>query len=680
MKKKFIKITIAILIVACVGVAVYNIFNKNNEQTTLNLVDKTWIENNKNNVIDIELISNTPIFNYGGEGLLFDFVSDFEKDTGLEFNMISSNSNDDKKADYSFQWKDKIDDNDIAIYDDNYVIVSLNPKKYNVSTEIPTMVLGVLNNDFSNISSYVSNGLISYKQFNTVNEMMEAMKEGSTNKIDGMVLLKTVYLKEIVENELLNINYNISDMTKTLVLQLGKNKKLNRIIKKYYNKWESEHFKDSYRKYLKNAYYQFSNVNEKQISSVSSKTYKYGFIENGAYDSEISGNAYGSNIEFLKDFTDLIGIDIEFIKYKNNSDLLKAFNENKIDFFYQNTSLGDYAIDVNSMPSNSDEKIYILSNVSNDVNINSIGSLSRYEILSVKNSLIEKNLKSQNVNVKLFDNFEELLANINEDSIVAVDYNNYNAYIHSKFNDFHIIYTFYLADNYSFISRDISDNKIFNKFLSFYLGFTNEKTYERMINYKNYEIKESNKLPIYIIVAVFLLIILAFVVLKLKKKIKVKNKENISREDKIRYIDRLTSLKNRNYLNDCIPKWDESEIYPQAIIIIDLNNIAYINDNYGHEEGDKVIAEAANKLILTQIENTEMIRTDGNEFLIYLVNYDEKQVVSYMRKLNKEFKDLNHGFGAALGYSMIVDGLKTIDDAINEATLDMKESKEELKK
>ena len=140
----------------------------------------------------------------------------------------------------------------------------------------------------------------------------------------------------------------------------------------------------------------------------------------------------------------------------------------------------------------------------------------------------------------------------------------------------------------------------------------------------------------------------------------------------------LTSLKNRTYLNDNIEKWDNSGVYPQTVVIIDLNNIAYINDNYGHAEGDKIIGEAANILINTQLPNTEIIRTNGNEFLIYMVGYDEKQVISYMKKLTKEFKTLTHGFGAALGYSMITDAIKTVDDAINEATTDMKENKEEL--
>ena len=173
-------------------------------------------------------------------------------------------------------------------------------------------------------------------------------------------------------------------------------------------------------------------------------------------------------------------------------------------------------------------------------------------------------------------------------------------------------------------------------------------------------------------------VVVAGITVIVKKPFKKNRKSIISKENKIKYIDMLTSLKNRNYLNSAIEKWDESEIYPQTIMIIDLNNIAYINDNYGHEEGDNVIKQAANILITTQVENSEIMRTNGNEFLVYMVNYDEKQVITYIRKLTKEFKELSHGFGAAIGYSMITDGLKTIDDAINEATLDMKSNKEEI--
>ena len=70
------------------------------------------------------------------------------------------------------------------------------------------------------------------------------------------------------------------------------------------------------------------------------------------------------------------------------------------------------------------------------------------------------------------------------------------------------------------------------------------------------------------------------------------------------------------------------------------------------------------------------MRTDGNEFMIYLVGYQEKQVINYLKKLVKEFNELPYEYGAAFGFSMIVDDLKLIDDAINEATIQMRENKE----
>lgn len=138
-------------------------------------------------------------------------------------------------------------------------------------------------------------------------------------------------------------------------------------------------------------------------------------------------------------------------------------------------------------------------------------------------------------------------------------------------------------------------------------------------------------------------------------------------------------MKNRNYLNKKAPEWEASKVYPQAVVMIDLNNIKYINDNYGHEEGDKVIMKAASILVSTQLENSEIIRTDGNEFLVYLVGYSERQVETYASKLEKEMKELPHDFGASVGYSMILDEIKTLDDAINEATLEMMTKKQNLK-
>ena len=180
-----------------------------------------------------------------------------------------------------------------------------------------------------------------------------------------------------------------------------------------------------------------------------------------------------------------------------------------------------------------------------------------------------------------------------------------------------------------------------------------------------------------ILIIIFVpLIILSIIYFVLKHKRAVKKVKITNRH---KYTDMLTSLKNRNYLNAKMPEWEDSKVFPQAIVMIDLNQVKYVNDNYGHEEGDKLIVDAASKLVNTQLENSEIIRTDGNEFLIYLVGYSEKQIQTYTKKLAKELKKLPHEFGAGVGYSMILDEIKTLDDAINEATLEMIANKEDYK-
>ena len=164
-----------------------------------------------------------------------------------------------------------------------------------------------------------------------------------------------------------------------------------------------------------------------------------------------------------------------------------------------------------------------------------------------------------------------------------------------------------------------------------------------------------------------------------KKSKKIIVTKRIRNDEKMKYIDLLTSLKNRNYLSENMEMWNNNKVYPQTLIVLDLNNIAYLNDTKGYEAGDRQITALANILIKTQLDNSDVMRTDGNEFLIYLVGYQQKHIVNYIHKLTKEFKKLPYEYGAAIGYSMITDDIKTIEDAINEAIEDMKKQKAKIK-
>lgn len=676
MKNKKWLIGIVAAIVLLLSGILYFVFSNQDQNTTLTILEKRWIENNKNKIIDFGILNDVAILNNQGEGVFFDFLDSLEVTTGLEFNKISYDYGSKIDNEYKFNVVDEVKNNDILVYTDNYVILSKNNIKYNKLIDVNNLTLGVLSDKIEEVNNYINNSNLLFKSFETIDDLVEEIDKEESS-VDAIVLPKLLFLGKKFQNKLY-INYNIVEMQDNYVISLGNTDKLNDIITKYYTKWLNEEYDDAYSKYFTSTYFSKHEVDEQTKAKFRSKRYVYGFVNNAPFDKAIESNLLGTNSSIISDFSKLSNVEVTYKEYDSFEKLLNDFNANNIDFYFDMySSPSEYKTDVYKTVSAYDEQIVVTTNISNNVIINSTSSLKGKNVATLKNTKIVDFLTKIGANVATYDSISELVKSKNDDTLIVLDLLTYNYYSKDEFKNYKIDYQFALDTEYNYIIRDINDNEVFMNFLDFYLSFTNEK---ELINKGYYNsIKKNNNLDLVknIIVGLIILAVLGIAYL-IATKTKNKKKKTMKKEDKLRYVDMLTSLKNRNYLNDSIEKWDASEIYPQAIIIVDLNNIAYVNDNYGHQEGDNVIKEAANILITAQLENSDIIRTNGNEFLIYLVEYDEKQVVSYIRKLNKELKELSYGFGAAIGYSMITDAIKTIDDAINEATLDMRNNKEEL--
>lgn len=674
---------IIIGIVVVLGLVIFGLgyyLNKPDKDTTLTILENRWIESNKNKLIDLSIINQVPIFNYNGKGLVFEFLDSLEKNTGLEFNKVSVSINDTPKTSYAVMVTNKLEKNDLLFYEDNYAILSRENVKYNRLSDVKDLTLGVLDGDLKKVNTYLQGSAVTLKTYENASALIDALKKeaNSDGSIDAIVLPKTTYLEDIIKNDF-HIAYNISEYKIYYVLRLGETGKLNTILHKYYKKWYQENYEATYNHYLASNYFDFKNIDDQENAKFKSKQYVYGFVQNPPYDIMIDSKLKGYNSSFLKQLSDIADIEVSFQEYRNISDMVRDFNANKIDVMLDNYESIQYNLDVVKTVSPYDEQLVILSYGGVPHLVNSIASLENETVFTVKNSIISFYLKANNVKVEEFGSISDLMQKIKKDSIVAMDYENYKYYKDSKLKNFKIDYMESLGEDYQFIIRDIKDNALFSDLFNFYLSFVTEKSVLSNSLYNLSKVEKSSFRMDQLLLLITAIVVFVVILLIYLKMAKAKDKKKkISKEDKLRYIDSLTSLKNRTYLNDNIEKWDSSEVYPQAIIIIDLNNVAYINDNYGHQEGDNVIKEAANILIRGQIENSDIIRTNGNEFLIYLVGYDEKQVVAYNRKLSKELKELSHGFGAASGYSMIMDAIKTVDDAVNEATLDMRNNKEEI--
>lgn len=671
------RLFIILFIIAFVFSIGFYFVTKQDKDTSFTIFEKQWLDKNKSKVIDISILKDIPIINYNGSGILFDFLSDFEGVTGLDFNMIAYQNIDEVKTDYSFQVVSQKQDNDILIYSDSYALLTGNNVKYNKLSEIKNMTIGVLEDDFDKLSNIMENNSVVIKSYSDMSEMIaDINSDEEDRRIDGVVLPKISNFDLIISNEKLNISYNLNEIKLDYVLRLGNDEKLNEIISKYFKKWKEIKYDSSFAKAFSSNYFAFSNIEDKGKALFKSKKYLYGFVNNEPYDAFINDNLYGINKSFLESFSEVADIDIEYKNYSDIQSLINDFNSGKVDLFFNNLSSIDINILSVDLVSNYDENVSVLVLPTNKVTVSSVKSLNGYDVATISNTMISKYLEEHGVVLKKYDSINSMLDKVDDDTIIVLDTECYNYYSSNKLGKYKSIYNFDVDDQYSFKVLNNDENKIFINYFNFYLSFVSNQELSN-IGYSELSSISNNSgyLGVIIFVSVVLVLLIGLLIYQRLKN--TKRKVIVPKDNKLRYIDILTSLKNRNYLNDNIDSWDESLVYPQGIVIVDLNNIAYINDNYGHSEGDNVIREAANILIKSQISNTEIIRTNGNEFLIYMVGYDEKQIVSYIRKLTKEFKDLSHGFGAAIGYSIITDEIKTVDDAINEATLDMRNVKEE---
>ena len=655
-----------------------NFSRGSSEDTKLNLTEKKWIENNKKEVINISVANNIPMFSSDGEGVFFDFISKFEDSTGLSLNLISYDASSDveendlyfevvKQDSYS-----KLKENDMVFYKDYYVLVSKEDDKITVPTEIKNKKIGVISDDLASVSYYISseNG-VSYAPYQNKDELENALKNDNVNYI---AVPKTRYESFILENKY-HIVYNITEMKEAYVLKTSAeaDKHLVSIVNKKYTKYKNEDLEDKYNDFLINLLMSKNNISEKSKADFLSKKYVFGYIENEPYTTTINQKLIGLDSTYINSFSNVSGASFTLKKYHSVKDLKNDLNSGKVDIapnYYNYSGLsGNYVATIS--PYN--ERYVILVNKNKtDVVVNSVKSLRDKTVITTNSTLAKFLEKEGKAKVISYDKISTLIGKVNKDSIVVLDQNVYDMYKDSKLSDFRVIFNDTENLEYGYIINDNNENATFKSLFTTYMETIN---YKQMYNVAWKEYSKDSKEVSYGFLYVIAGVILVFIAwLLLRNKIKVKKKTK--REETIRYIDPLTSLKNRNYLNKNFRRWENNAIYPQSIIVINLNNLRHVNDVYGHEEGDKLIKLAANILIRNQLEQSDIIRTDGNEYLIYMVGYEKNKVVTYMRKLYKELSELPYGYGATLGYSMIEDDIKTIDDAINEAVLEIRANKE----
>lgn len=666
-KKKSIIIVFAIIIILVsgfLGTLYYITSTVNNYSYS----EKKWISENTDTTYDVYVEPSLPIFSNNGKGVYYEYLNALKEDTGLNLNIVTTDTSNIKLVN-----KNYVGNDDIVIYKDHFIVVG-EKDTVNKLTDLGGKTVGVLESDSETISLYLTAYKnINIKSFNSYNELST---EFDNKSISYMIVPMYKYINDIVTNDY-EIVYHLDGLYSYYCLELNEedNADLVSIMKKFYYRWENK-AKSNINEYFLDIYYTAKNYTEIEKESITNEDFIVGYIENLPYEGKIRSNFTGLTNTYLSKFADMTGVTYKYIEYKDTKELNDALSNKKIDLAlnYYSLSNDNYTSSRTLGPT----EYVVLAHVDNNIVVNSLYSLVNMKVSMLSNMNLKYNMASKNLfEIKDFATVKTMIKNIDKDSIVIIEKEVYDYYKDSSLKNYSIRLIESVKLNNSFLLN--KSNTAFNKLFDFYLSTlsSNEMKNESVVGV--IETLKNNRLfnfiisnLLYIVIGV---LIVGFIIYTLvKKSLYVKK---IKKEDRLYYFDAMTNLKNRNYLNDNIDFWSGTKVYPQAIVVIDINKLKLLNDRKGHEAGDNQIKAVANVLIKTQRDNSEIMRTDGDEFIIYLVGYDEKKIGSYIHKLNRELlSSLPHkDYGVSIGYSMITNEQTTIDDAINDSLLMIKKSK-----
>lgn len=147
--------------------------------------------------------------------------------------------------------------------------------------------------------------------------------------------------------------------------------------------------------------------------------------------------------------------------------------------------------------------------------------------------------------------------------------------------------------------------------------------------------------------------------------------------------DLLTALPNRSYLHKNINIWIQEAI-PFSIFYLDIDNFKNINDNFGHEFGDRLLVELTHRLkkhIPHIPKEAIIIRYGGDEFLIFTYVVENTALLDFASRLidivSKPYviNNLSFTIGASVGIAKYPEHGRTLNTLIRAADIAMYESK-----
>ncbi len=166
--------------------------------------------------------------------------------------------------------------------------------------------------------------------------------------------------------------------------------------------------------------------------------------------------------------------------------------------------------------------------------------------------------------------------------------------------------------------------------------------------------------------------------------------DEIKNQEKIEYMayhDLLTGLPNRTFLKNevkTLMAFNKRHNKKLAFMFLDIDDFKLINDNFGHDRGDKLIKEISKRLKEILRKSDFVARIGGDEFAIILNEIKTKDdVITIFNKLKKNitkpinlYEDVNVYVTFSLGIAIFPDDTEDVEELYQYSDIAMYNAKQ----
>ena len=156
----------------------------------------------------------------------------------------------------------------------------------------------------------------------------------------------------------------------------------------------------------------------------------------------------------------------------------------------------------------------------------------------------------------------------------------------------------------------------------------------------------------------------------------------MSFQNEFSYLDKLTGLYNRAYLDYQLETAAKNKTPRLGGIMIDVDHFKAINDTYGHSAGDSALVDVARIINFAKPDKAIATRFAGDEFIILVRDTKDKEMQRIINNLRDESNIFNetenrrYRISLSMGYAIYNTAHETIDDFLRHMDDNMYEEKE----